>query len=144
MARLLRQSDAVAARLYPGEYRRPITPDYLDRPGTYLLVARWDGAAVGLCVIFDREDGSAELKRMIVEDGFRGIGIGRALVAAADAMARTLGATALLLEVGIHNHEAQALYARSGYQPCPPFLPYREPPVSLFRRKDLRDLSNQA
>jgi putative acetyltransferase len=59
---LLSQSDAVAARFYPGEYRRQITAETLNRPGTNVLVARLAGKAVGLCAVFDRGDKTVELK----------------------------------------------------------------------------------
>jgi putative acetyltransferase len=40
IAALLRQSDAVAAALYPGAFRRAITPASLDAPVAALLAAR--------------------------------------------------------------------------------------------------------
>jgi hypothetical protein len=69
VAALLIQSDSVAAWLYPGEYRRPITPEFLAKSGTHVLIARLGGTAVGLCVVFERDDGAAEVKRMIVDEG---------------------------------------------------------------------------
>ncbi|MBS1166255.1 MAG: GCN5-related N-acetyltransferase protein [Proteobacteria bacterium] len=77
---LLSQSDAVAAMLYPGEYRRPITAESLAKPDTYVVVARIAGKAVGLCVLFDRSDQMMELKRMIVDASSRGAGVGMALL----------------------------------------------------------------
>ena len=58
---LLSQSDSVAAVLYPGEYRRPITAESLAKPGTHVLIARLAERAVGLCVLFERGDGTTEL-----------------------------------------------------------------------------------
>jgi putative acetyltransferase len=132
VASLLAQSDAVAIRLYPGAYRRPITPEILANPGTQALVARLAGAAVGLCVVFERGDGTVEVKRMIVDQGTRGRGVGAALLWNAHAQARRLGAHTALLEVGVRNTEAQALYWRAGYRPCEPFPPYEKSPISLF------------
>ena len=77
---LLYQSDLVAAQLYPGEYRRPITPESLVKPGTHLLVARLSNKAVGMCAVFEHDNGSVELKRMIVDTQARGQGVGAALV----------------------------------------------------------------
>ncbi|KQV17094.1 hypothetical protein ASC97_30780 [Rhizobium sp. Root1203] len=68
---LLQQSDAVAARLYPGEYRRPINAESLGKTNTYVLIARIAEKAVGMCVLFDRGDRSTELKRMIVDAASR-------------------------------------------------------------------------
>ena len=53
---LLARSNAVAAKLYPGEYRRPITAEALAKPGTYVLIARVAENAMRLCVLFDRGD----------------------------------------------------------------------------------------
>lgn len=132
---LLREADAVAAALYPGEDRRPITAKSLEKPGTYVLVARCAGKAVGLCVLFHRADKTAELKRMIVDRNARGMGIGKALLQGAEAEALRLGAQEIVLEVGIRNTEAQALYRRAGYQPCDAFPPYKALPISLFMHR---------
>ena len=59
VAALLRQSDAVAAALYPGAFRRAIDPASLDRPGTTLLVARQAGRAAGCCALFDHGESEA-------------------------------------------------------------------------------------
>lgn len=40
VAALLRQSDAVAERLYPSAYRRPLNPEPLAMPGITVFVAR--------------------------------------------------------------------------------------------------------
>lgn len=137
VATLLIQSDLVAARLYPGEYRRPITPEYLARPGTHVLVARLHKSAVGLCVVFERDDATIEVKRMIVNEAARGQGAGAALLDAAHAHAVRLGACKALLEVGIRNIEAQALYLKSGYRLRDAFPPYKPSPISLFMERPL-------
>ena len=134
---LLLQSDAVAAVLYPGEYRRPINAEFLANPGTYVLIARLAEKAVGMCVLFDRGDYSTELKRMIVDAKLRGTGVGMALLQGAEAQAAKLGALTMLLEVGTRNTQAQQLYRRGGYQSCEAFPPYKGSPISLFMRRRL-------
>jgi putative acetyltransferase len=129
---LLALADGVAARLYPDAPRRPIAPEDLAAPGTHLLVARIAGAAVGLCAVIERDDGAVELKRVIVAAAARGRGVGAALVRGAEAQARRLGARMIVLEVGIRNEEARALYRRAGFTERGPFPPYRALPVSLF------------
>lgn len=136
VAALLLQSDAVAARLYPGEFRRPITPEALSKPGIHLLVAR-RRTALGCCALFERNDGTAELKRMIVDEASQGQGVGAALLASAEATARRLGAHTVVLEVGVRNTEAQALYCGAGYGPRDPFSPYQASPISLFLERRL-------
>ena len=135
VAALVRQSDLVAARLYPGEYRRPITPESLAKPDTHLLVARLANKAVGLCAVFDHGAGEVELKRMIVDTEARGQGVGAALVRGVEAEARRLEAKLVLLEVGVRNTEAQSLYRRAGFTDRGPFAPYQPSPISLFMEK---------
>ncbi|OAS27654.1 GNAT family N-acetyltransferase [Methylobacterium platani] len=129
---LLAEAEAVAARLYPAAPRRPVTADSLAGSGIHLLVARIDGAALGLCAVIERGGGEVELKRLIVAARARGRGVGTALVRGAEAQARRLGAGRIVLEVGVGNVEARALYRRAGFAPRGPFPPYRALPVSLF------------
>lgn len=135
IATLLRQSDAVAAALYPGAFRRAITPASLDTPEISLFVARSAGRAIGCCALLDRGDGTAEIKRMIVNEVHRGNGAGAALLAALEAEAALRGIHMLLLEVGIRNEAAYALYCRAGFTPCAAFEPYKPDPISRFLTK---------
>jgi putative acetyltransferase len=135
VAALLSQSDAVAAALYPGAFRRAITPASLDATGISLFVARSAGHAIGCCALFDRGDGTAEIKRMIVDEAHRGSGAGAALLAALEAEAAQRGIRTLLLEVGIRNVAAYALYCRAGFTPRAAFAPYKADPVSRFLAK---------
>ncbi len=135
IAALLRQSDAVAAALYPGAFRRAITPASLDTPEISLFVARVVGHAIGCCALLDRGDGTAEIKRMIVDEAHRGSGTGAALLAALEAKAARSGLHTLLLEVGVRNEAAYALYCRAGFTPCAAFAPYKPDPISRFLAK---------
>ncbi len=137
VAALLGLSDAIAAALYPGEPRRALNPQTLDAPGIHLLVARRGGAAAGCCAVFAAADGTAELKRMVVDLAHRGQGVGRALLEGAEALARGLGVTRMRLEVGIRNTAGEALYRRAGYRDCAPFGGYRASPISRFLEKAL-------
>ena len=137
IATLLRQSDAVAVALYPGAFRRAITPASLDTPAISLFVARIAGRAIGCCALFDRGDGSAEIKRMIVDEAHRGSGSGAALLAAVENEAALRGINRLLLEVGIRNLAAYALYCRAGFTPCAAFAPYKPDPMSRFLAKSV-------
>lgn len=129
---LLAEAEAVAARLYPGGPRRPITAESLAAPGIHVLVARIDGTALGLCAVIEHGGGEVELKRLIVAEHARGLCVGSALVRGADTQARRLGARLIVLEVGVDNREAQALYRRPGFTPRGPFPLYRALPVSLL------------
>ncbi|MGG6897473.1 MULTISPECIES: GNAT family N-acetyltransferase [Rhizobium] len=135
---LLRQSDQIAARLYPGEFRRPLNVEALDAPHISVLVARnEDLVAVGCCSLFDSGDGTIELKRMIVDQSFRERGVGAALLSAAETTARANGIHLIRMEVGIRNTDGQALHRKAGYKESAPFGSYAPSPISLLFEKDI-------
>ncbi|MFB7543952.1 GNAT family N-acetyltransferase [Streptomyces zaomyceticus] len=82
-------------------------------------------------------DGDAELKRMYVIPEARGLGLARRILAALESDARTAGRTRMVLETGIAQPEAIALYTSSGYEPCPKFGHYRDHPSSRCFAKPL-------
>jgi hypothetical protein len=88
--------------------------------------------------VVDAGDGSAELKRVFVTAAARGLGVGRALLGAAEERARELGATTMRLETGLPQTAAIALYERAGYRHVPRFGPYVEDPTSVCMERDLR------
>jgi putative acetyltransferase len=137
VAELLQHSDLVAAELYPGAYRRAIIPESLASPCARVFVARREGNAHGLCVLFDHGDGVFELKRMIVRATARGQGVGAALIDAILAEAQRLGGSWVMLEVGTRNTEAQSLYRRVGFTDRGPFPPYQASPISIFLERRL-------
>ncbi|WP_431303127.1 GNAT family N-acetyltransferase [Sediminicoccus sp. BL-A-41-H5] len=137
VAALLRLSDEIAAALYPGEPRRALNPATLDAPGIHLLLARRDGFAAGCCALMEQADGTAELKRMVVDPAHQRQGVGEALLRAAEAVARAQGVTLLRLEVGTRNGAAEALYRSAGFTDCAPFGGYRASSISRFLEKRL-------
>ncbi len=62
----------------------------------------------------------AEIKRMFVRVGLRGLGGGSLLLGAAEDTARELGATAVRLDTRRDLVEARALYAEHGYRETAP------------------------
>ena len=89
----------------PGEYGPP--------GGTALLAWRAE-EAVGLVTVRRFDTGDAELKRMYVEPGARGLGLGERLAAAAVDEARRLGYRRLLLDPVDSMQPALAIYRRLG------------------------------
>ena len=65
------------------------------------------------CIFF--ADPYAELTELYIEEGFRRQGVGRALVAHAEALAREAGARSMLILTDFYNHPAQSLYRSMGY-----------------------------
>lgn len=81
------------------------------------LLARIDGEVVGVAAVASVDTVTADLTSFWVRTEARGRGVGSAVIEAAAARARELGATRLTLEVGDHNTTAQRLYARHGFVP---------------------------
>jgi predicted GNAT family N-acyltransferase len=85
--------------------------DGLD-PDALHVVAIDGGRVVGTCrLVF--EDGLARLGRMAVDNEMRGRGLGAAILATADRVARAAGATRIRLHA---QTAARSLYERGGFQ----------------------------
>jgi GNAT superfamily N-acetyltransferase len=99
----------------------PATDDDLRPPAGVLLVATMDGRPVGCAALKLHGDGPAEVKRMWVDPGVRGAGLGRRLLVAVEEEARAHGARVLHLETNASLVEAIALYRSAGYAEVPAF-----------------------
>jgi putative acetyltransferase len=101
------------------------------------LVARVDGAAVGCGAVRLLDDGRAEIKRMYTSPPARGRGVGRALLTELERVGRELGARELVLETGVRQTEAMALYQRAGFGPIAAWGEYVDSPLSVCLGKAL-------
>lgn len=81
---------------------------------------------------------TVEIKKMYVRRDLRGSGHGRRLLLALEHAARQAGARRIILETGVHNHEALALYTRSGFHPTPAYVPGRDERINRAFAKELR------
>jgi putative acetyltransferase len=70
-----------------------------------------------------------------VQPALRGLGAGRALLQWLEQQALQRGCAVFVLETGVLQHAALALYARAGYAACEPFDDYQPDPHSVFLRK---------
>ena len=105
--------------------------------GAFLVVYR-DGAPVGCGAFRLIDDETAELKRMYVDPAVRGTGLGRRLVAALEAEARAAGARRLVLETGVRQTAALALYRATGFETIPLYGEYcLSPGTSICLGKQL-------
>jgi len=137
--RLIAGLDAGLAEVYPPEQRfgPNLKPEHLeDGRGTF-LVARDGGRAVGCGAIRVLDPMSAEVKRMYVEPELRGKGVGRAVMMALEAAARRLGVQRLVLETGVHQDAAIALYERAGFTRIDCWGEYTSSPSSICYEKNL-------
>ncbi|MCA6091636.1 GNAT family N-acetyltransferase [Streptomyces sp. SCA3-4] len=129
----------VADRWYLLHHGRRCTPEEIERhlaedpsddlapPDGVLLVARHGGErAAGGCVGLRRLDGgTAELTRMYLRAGRRGLGGAEALMAAAESTARAWGAGRIVLNTRGDLVEARRLYARHGFTGIPAYDAHR-------------------
>ena len=125
------------ARRYGSGDDTPVEPGEFDPPRGGFLVAYLDGEPVG-CVGWrghGEDGGTAELKRMYVAPAARGRGVARGLLAAVEQDAAGHGRKRMILECGLRQPEAIALYQACGYHRIEDFGHYRdEPMVRSFAR----------
>jgi putative acetyltransferase len=137
--RLIAALDAGLAELYQAAERfgPNLKAGHLEAGRGTFLVARDDGRAVGCGAIRLIDPTTAEVKRMYVEPGQRGKGVGRAILARLDAAARQMGAGRLVLETGIHSPEALALYRGAGFRQIDCWGEYASSATSVCMEKIL-------
>jgi GNAT superfamily N-acetyltransferase len=125
-----------------GRYGQPDELDglaaaQLTPPSGTFIVAWMDDAAVGCGGLRRIDDATGEIKRMFVAADARRRGVARALLAELEATARSLGYTRLILETGVKQPEAIALYQAHGYGPIKPYGVYKDSPLSRCFGKSL-------
>jgi GNAT superfamily N-acetyltransferase len=119
------------------------------------LLLRVDGEPAGHAAMRDlsgrddhqgglHPDGTAEVKRVYVAPDFRGRGLSRTLMNAAEDVARAAGVRHLILESGLMQPESLGLYLRLGYDPVEPFGVFADEPDSRCFGKWLGSGSRQA
>ena len=96
-------------------------PEELTPPAGYCVVARLRGHPVGCGALKLRGASLAELKRMWVDQGSRGLGVGRRLLESLEALAREKGVRVLHLETNRALEEAIELYRGAGFEEVAPF-----------------------
>jgi predicted N-acetyltransferase YhbS len=88
----------------------------VDDPAQRLLIAEEDGSAIGCVQVSDRGDGLCYLGLLCVEPRLQAAGLGKQLVAEAEALARaSFGATAMEMTVIDSRAKLIAYYERRGY-----------------------------
>ena len=100
----------------------------------------WLGQEIAGCGALKRlDEHRGELKSMRVADGFRGRGVGRALLDFLMAEARGMGMTSLWLETGSTPDFTPALrlYESAGFVRCGPFEGYTDDPFSVFMMRSI-------
>ena len=142
-ARLVEAVQQEYVARYGGRDETPLEPGYFEPPNGAFFVGYLDGRPVATGawrrrsdVVVDGSDHTAEIKRMYVAPEARHRGLARAMLAHLEDTARAAGAEAMVLETGLAQPEAIALYESSGYTSIPGFGFYKDAPLSrcLARR----------
>jgi GNAT superfamily N-acetyltransferase len=85
-----------------------------------IIVAEIEGDVAGLLHVFERpaleKSCEAVVQSLVVEAGRRGGGIGRMLMAEAEAWARGRGLASMVLYTRVDRHDARAFYEQLGYR----------------------------
>jgi len=94
--------------------------EFVAPSGAY-LIASIGTDAVGCGAVRKLDECSGEIKRMWIDPGSRGRGVGGRLLAALEHAARALGCTTVSLDTSRHLPEAIGLYRANGYEEIPAY-----------------------
>lgn len=134
---LIKALNAELSARYPedGATHFRLDPDEVKEGRGAFLVATIDGVPMACGAIRRLDEQAAEIKRMYVSPEARGQGVGRRMLSALEAEAIRLGVERIVLETGVRQHEALALYERTGFQRIPAFGEYIGSPLSICMEK---------
>ena len=124
---------------YGGPDDTPVAGVEFDPPDGGFLVAYVDGQPVG-CGAWRSHARSAEVaevKRVFVQASARKQGLARTIMAAIEDDARAHGRKRIILETGLGQPEAIALYQALGYESIPNFGYYKNEPGARCFAKSL-------
>lgn len=103
----------------------------------YVVVAYLDNEPVGCGAIKEYEAGVMEIKRMFVQPVYRGKGIASSVLKELELWAKELGFKKCILETGIKQPEAIALYKKNQYNQIPNYGQYADVTSSVCFEKVL-------
>jgi len=137
--RLVAALDAHLASRYSSEQRfgPNLRPEHLEPGLGTFVIARADGVAVGCGAVRRLDETTCEVKRMYVEPELRGRGVGKTILENLDTAARALGAKRLVLETGIYQGKAIALYRAAGFSQIDCFGEYAHSATSVCFEKQI-------
>jgi len=139
VAALLRRHLEHSAQHSPPESVHALDLDRLRRPDITFWTAWSDGLLVGCGGLQELAPDHGEIKSMHTAEEYRGRGIAARLLGHLLEEARVRRYRRVSLETGSPEAfaPARALYARHGFQTCPPFASYREDPYSVYMTLEL-------
>jgi len=136
---LTAEVQALYVQRYGGEGdTAPVDATEFAGPGGHFVMAYVDGLPVAMGG-WRRHGDDAELKRMFVREAYQRRGLARAVLAELERSAAADGITRLVLETGLMQPEAIALYRSEGYEDIPAFGYYADDELSVHLGKDIGD-----
>ena len=135
---LVKELNEFTFELTPAEFRHHMTVEQMAQPDLTLFVARdASGATLGMGALKRHADGVGEVKRMFVKPSARGLGVGGAILARIEDLARQEGLSRVVLETGSNFDAAKRVYERGGFATCEPVLDYPPSAWTAFYAKSL-------
>ena len=143
-ARLVEEVQAEYVVRYGGPDATPLESAMFEPPaGAFFVLYDDTGAALATGAWRLRADvealgstAAAEIKRMYVVPAVRRTGVARRMLAHLERTALAAGAQVMILETGLAQPEAIALYESAGYTPIKSFGHYRHAPLNrCFARR---------
>lgn len=132
--KLIGKLDAYQISLYGIEQCNLESPESLNNHDAYMLGAYSGEQLAGIGGV-KLMDGYAEIKRMYVEEDFRGLLIAERIVARLEAYAMQQGVSRICLETGNLHQSALHFYKKLGYRVIESFGNYRPNDVSVYFEK---------
>lgn len=142
---MIRELDRYMQSLYPAESNHLVDIDTLAQPSVRFFAATVDGTAAGCGAIMLQPGGYAEIKRVYVRPGNRGLGLGRRILETLEQETRAEGLATMRLETGISQPEALSLFEAMGFARRGAFGDYPvDDPYSVFMEKTLSAATTSA
>ena len=101
------------------------------------IVLYQDQAPVACGAFKPLTETTVEVKRMFVQPNHRGKGMASKVLSALETWAKEIGYTSCVLETGLRQPEAIALYKKNGYRIIPNYPPYEGIANSVCFKKSL-------
>jgi putative acetyltransferase len=112
-------------------------PDDVTVPRSVFVVATLAGELMGCGALRPYSAEVVEIKRMYVRQSARGRGVGHGILAELERFAAQFGYRSMILETGVRQPEAIALYTGHGFAPIANFSEYADNPLSVCYGKDI-------
>lgn len=124
--------------LYGSPDEGPLDGDGFEGTDGAFFLAYRDDEPIATAAWRRLSDTRAEIKRMYIAPRHRGQGYARWLLGALEDAVRAAGITEIVLETGLRQPAAIALYRAAGYVDVEAFGYYADDPLSMYLGKALR------